>query len=568
MPEVSVVIPTYNRAATVERAIQSALAQTLPPLEVIVVDDASDDRTEERLGMIRSPLLQVIRHAQNRGAAGARNSGIEAARGDFIAFLDADDEWLPNKLTVQLPQLLSAPAHTAVSCTGAMMHLLDHARQLEIHPTDTPDWHRRLLLGCDLSPGTTLLALRSVFEKLGLFDVALRRFEDWDWLIRYTKIGPDPGDPGRAGKCIQPPRPPWRPGRGVRLLLCRQEQRDWLAGQAAKLSAEKNLIASQLQEMAERIDKLETERNVLAARHEEQRIGADTMLARVLGKLSVLEYRLQPPRAPNNKAAATSENPLVGRYLDLLESALVGALTEDPAMAYFRNGFDPEIRFVGRDWPQSAVTMIGTARMRNIRHLVERVLVDKVPGALIETGVWRGGVCIYMRGILAAHGITDRKVWVADSFCGLPTPDPDQFPEDTGDIHHTYKELAVPLAEVKRNFQRFGLLDDQVEFLGGWFKDTLTTAPIERLALLRVDADMYQSTMEALEALYRKLSPGGFVIIDDYLLDPCRLAVGQFRSRHGITSPLEAVDGAAVFWREMPAAGCFRDVSFDERGCT
>jgi glycosyltransferase involved in cell wall biosynthesis len=189
MPEVSVVIPTYNRAATVERAIQSALAQTLPPLEVIVVDDASDDRTEERLGMIRSPLLRVIRHAQNQGAAGARNTGIEAARGDCIAFLDADDEWLPNKLTVQLPQLLSAPEHTAVSCTGAMVHLLDHARQLEIHPTDTPDWHRRLLLGCDLSPGTTLLALRSVFEKVGPFDVALRRFEDWDWLIRYTRNG-------------------------------------------------------------------------------------------------------------------------------------------------------------------------------------------------------------------------------------------------------------------------------------------------------------------------------------------------------------------------------------------
>jgi glycosyltransferase involved in cell wall biosynthesis len=183
MPEVSVVIPTYNRAATVERAIQSTLAQTLPPLEVIVVDDASDDRTEERLGMIRSPLLRVIRHAQNRGAAGARNSGIEAARGDCTAFLDADDEWLPNKLSVQLPQLLSAPEHTAVSCTGAMMHLLDHARQLEIHPTDTPDWHRRLLLGCDLSPGTTLLAHRWIFEKVGLFDETLRRFEDWDWLI-------------------------------------------------------------------------------------------------------------------------------------------------------------------------------------------------------------------------------------------------------------------------------------------------------------------------------------------------------------------------------------------------
>lgn len=142
-----------------------------------------------------------------------------------------------------------------------------------------------------------------------------------------------------------------------------------------------------------------------------------------------------------------------------------------------------------------------------------------------------------MRAILAAHGDTTRKVFVADSFEGLPPPDAEKFPQDRWCVYHTFKNLAISLEAVRDNFKRFGLLDDRVVFLKGWFKDTLPTAPIDHLSVLRLDGDMYQSTMEALESLYPKLSKGGFCIIDDYGLEGCKMAVDDFRRKNGIDSP-------------------------------
>jgi O-methyltransferase len=169
---------------------------------------------------------------------------------------------------------------------------------------------------------------------------------------------------------------------------------------------------------------------------------------------------------------------------------------------------------------------------------------------LLEAGVWRGGACIMMRGVLAAYGITDRTVWVADSFEGLPSPDPINYPADTGDRHSTHGALRVSLEDVQTNFHNYGLLDGQVKFLKGWFKDTLAAAPIERLAVLRLDGDMYSSTIQTLEALYDKLSPGGYLIVDDYILDGCRQAIEDFRARTGIRDEINDIDGAAVFWRK------------------
>ncbi len=237
-------------------------------------------------------------------------------------------------------------------------------------------------------------------------------------------------------------------------------------------------------------------------------------------------------------------------YLDVLESALTGVLTRDRNVApWGTEEFDPEKRLYGRDWPKSAMTMIGTARMRNLRRLVETALAEGVAGDLLEAGVWRGGACIYMRGILAAHAVKSRTVWVADSFAGLPEPDETLYPADKGDTHYTFDELRASLDEVKDNFQRFGLLDEQVAFLPGWFKDTLPQAPIEQLSVLRLDGDMYGSTMETLQALYTRVSRGGFIIVDDYILPGCRQAVGDFREQRKIKEPLHDVDGAAAYWR-------------------
>jgi O-methyltransferase len=197
-----------------------------------------------------------------------------------------------------------------------------------------------------------------------------------------------------------------------------------------------------------------------------------------------------------------------------------------------------------------ADTLIGPVGLGNIQRCVEAVLRDDVPGDLIETGVWRGGSVVFMRAVLAAHGDSARTVWVADSFQGLPTVDVERHAGDAGDDFWAEQDwLAVSQADVERLFERYGLLDDQVRFLPGWFHETLPGAPIARLALIRLDGDMYGSTMDALRALYPRLSVGGYVIVDDYWLPRCRAAVDEYRAEHGITDPLVSVDRAIAFWR-------------------
>ena len=141
-------------------------------------------------------------------------------------------------------------------------------------------------------------------------------------------------------------------------------------------------------------------------------------------------------------------------------------------------------------------------------------------------------------------------MWVADSFQGLPAPDAEAFPQDVGHDMSDVPALAVSAEQVRANFDRYGLLDDRVQFLEGWFRDTLPSAPIDQLAILRLDGDMYESTMDALEALYPKLSVGGYVIVDDYGAWPnCRQACTDYRERHGITDEIVSVDWTGVHWR-------------------
>ncbi len=241
-------------------------------------------------------------------------------------------------------------------------------------------------------------------------------------------------------------------------------------------------------------------------------------------------------------------------YLDLLERCLLNTIYEDAYTDWRQRGvaqsYDPAMRALGRDWPSVAHTMIGQVRLRNLRDLAELAIADGIPGDFIETGVWRGGACILLRAVLKAHGITDRRVFVADSFEGLPPPDPN-YPADAGDTHHQINELAVSLEQVKSNFAKYGLLDEQVGFLKGWFKDSLPVAPITQLAVLRLDGDMYQSTMDGLRNLYDKVAPGGFIIVDDYgCVAGCKAAVTDFRRERGITEPIEDIDGWGVYWRK------------------
>lgn len=212
--------------------------------------------------------------------------------------------------------------------------------------------------------------------------------------------------------------------------------------------------------------------------------------------------------------------------------------------------FDPQLRREGKDWPTSAETMVGLYRLDNIQSCMVDILKRNVPGDFIEAGVWRGGATILMRAILKQFNITDRTVWVADSFQGLPKPNPDKYELDKDDTHWKFDPLSVSLEEVRANFAKYGLLDDQVKFLTGWFKDTLPKAPLKKLALLRVDGDMYGSTMEALVYLYPKLSAGGYVIIDDYeALPNCKAAVKDFRDKAGIKDKIYKIDWTGIFWQ-------------------
>jgi hypothetical protein len=276
-------------------------------------------------------------------------------------------------------------------------------------------------------------------------------------------------------------------------------------------------------------------------------------------------------------------DPAVELYLDLLKRSLLNLIYQDCAIRQPWDEssdaeyvpFDRDKRLAGMDWPSQAHTQIGMPRLDNIQDLVTKVLRDGIPGDLIETGVWRGGSTILMRGILKAHGVTDRVVWVADSFAGFPTTEEQgastrsfSSPELAGvrgyfrggrkttapafgrSLEHMM--AGASLEDVRERFDRYRLLDDQVKFLRGWFRDTLPTAPIERLAVLRLDGDLYDSTYDALDALYPRLSLGGYAIVDDYgWVEECRNAVHDYLDAHRIEIALHRIDDDAVYWQKQ-----------------
>jgi O-methyltransferase len=287
-----------------------------------------------------------------------------------------------------------------------------------------------------------------------------------------------------------------------------------------------------------------------------------------------------PPAETPPHPADPSANPAADLYLDLLKRVLTrsgfsssyrlvpagrqlrhlprraiqGALRTRGLQLVMEG--DPEMREEGKDWPSDAETMIGRLRLDNLHHCITDVIANRVPGDFIETGVWRGGATIFMRGALKAYGVTDRTVWVADSFQGLPKPDAEQFEDDAGDQFYGYDALRVSVDQVKANFERYGLLDDQVRFLPGWFRDTLPSAPIGQIAVLRLDGDMYESTMVALDSLYPKLSVGGYAIVDDYkAVDACKTAVDDYRKAHGIDEPIHEIDWGGVYWQRLTEQG-------------
>lgn len=261
----------------------------------------------------------------------------------------------------------------------------------------------------------------------------------------------------------------------------------------------------------------------------------------------------EPVSRTDCAALLASANAIFAPWLapggDSVESLLVAGTALAPAD--FAEQLRQSLNGMHRD--RTPDTMSDRASLDHLQLCVEQVIDQGIPGDLIETGIWKGGLPVLMRAILKERGIDDRIVWAADSFEGLPQPDPDANLKDAI-WHHLFApldHLAIPFDFVQDVFRKYGLLDDGVRFLRGWFADTLPKAPISQLALMRLDGDWYDSTRQALAALYPKLAPGGFVIIDDYGLPfGCRRAVDEYRAAYGIAAPMRWVNAQVACWRK------------------
>lgn len=187
----------------------------------------------------------------------------------------------------------------------------------------------------------------------------------------------------------------------------------------------------------------------------------------------------------------------------------------------------------------------------DLNKCVQTLVKERIPGDLVDTGVWRGGASIFMRALLVTYGHQQRVVWCADPFQGLPTPDVERCSQDKRRTWHLEQALAVSVDAVRANFEHFNLLDDRVTFVVDRFKDTLPGAPIDNIAVLRLDGDLYGSTMDALNALDAKVSPGGFIIVNDYGLPKGtrRRAAPDFCDAHGATEPITDIDSWGTYWQ-------------------
>jgi len=197
-------------------------------------------------------------------------------------------------------------------------------------------------------------------------------------------------------------------------------------------------------------------------------------------------------------------------------------------------------------------SMIGMSSLDNLERCAEIVFSENIVGDFLEAGVCQGGAAIFMRALQVAYSQQQRNLWAADSFQGLPKPKSKPDQESGLDFSETvFPAISFCLEGVRDNFLRYNLLDEGVIFVPGWFSETLHKAPIEKLAILRVDADLYSSTREVLENLYPKVTPGGFVIVDDYgALSVCRQAVDEYRATCGIRAPLIFVNKNCIYWRK------------------
>ncbi len=213
--------------------------------------------------------------------------------------------------------------------------------------------------------------------------------------------------------------------------------------------------------------------------------------------------------------------------------------------------YNHSVREAGEDMSYLGLTMVGRNRLDNVYRLLRAVVEDKIPGDFVETGVWRGGASIFAAAVLKVLKQSKRHVILCDSFQGWPEGSASLHSGDVGWNHITY--AAVPDHIVARNFQQFGLLSDHVIFAKGFFNVSLPVLAekvVKKIAVLRLDGDLYSSTADVLYNLYERVSVGGYVIVDDWKGFPAKEAVEDFFAVHKISATVIPIDAMSVYWKK------------------
>lgn len=211
-------------------------------------------------------------------------------------------------------------------------------------------------------------------------------------------------------------------------------------------------------------------------------------------------------------------------------------------------------RILSLDNTNVRLTMVPPKVLDNVENAILDCVENNVDGDFVETGVWKGGCSILAYNMYKQLNL-NKKVYLYDSFEGLPKPDPTKYPVDKGDDHWTLPELSISLEDVKENFKKFGELDENVIFIKGWFRDTIPLNEIDKISILRLDGDMYESTIDPLQYLYPKLAIGGYCIVDDYGHAGAKAAVEDYRKLYNITEDIIIIDesiGAypSAYWKK------------------
>lgn len=519
-PTHSIVIVTYNSLKEIPECLKSVLMTMGPNDEILVIDNASTDGTRDFLAKLQgqNPQLQVTLNENNVGFSAGCNQGIKNARGEFVTLLNPDTLVTPG----WLPRMHAFFQHPQIAAVGPTSDWVAGIQQVQLHvPANTSgefnfnsiaellgDVNAGQGLETKLLIGFCMMLRKSALDEVGMLDETLFLGNDdldLSWRLR---------------------------NKGYQLCVAK----DVFVHHAGHKS-----FASEAQSKTDKLVQESTDH--LANKLESHYGKGNVPTSTELWGIDWFKPSWDLWETPQIPAPIGNPHAL---YLD----AMIRSLTNWIYAPSEPNGFDAAKREDGSDWPPFAHTMTGLKRLRCLQQILEDVIENKIEGDFVETGVWRGGSSIFARACFAAYN-ESRKVWVCDSFEGLPAPDPEKYPADKGDDLHKIPFLAVSQEQVTANFARHGLLDDQVKFLKGWFKDTLPDAPIETVAVARLDGDMYESTMDALNALYPKISVGGYVIIDDFgALESCKQAVHDFRTEHGITDEIHRVDWTGAYWKK------------------